>query len=295
MTTPDAPLGSLAEAGKEIIPKVYEDILQPAAKEVGHSLGGVVRTALRPVNAIVWTADQASTWLESKVTQLLNTRGVPADNVTSPSPQVLFEVIRGIQATGEDVEGELREMYAALLATSMDRDASLTAHPAFGQLLHQMVSDEAKLIRLLARRSPALVNIRLDAAHIHRSPNDQQPYVGQRLSRELESLSYEASCTHVSITPAYLDNLKRLGLVTTQEERINEFSKEFPPSAPPLEPTDIRVWLFAYDYSRVRELLEEFSSFRKVGDVTSTSVTVQLGTMSLTSFGSQFVKACVGP
>ena len=36
-----------------LAPKIYDDTLQPAAREVGKSLGNVVRAALLPVSGIV--------------------------------------------------------------------------------------------------------------------------------------------------------------------------------------------------------------------------------------------------
>src|SRR5687767_804547 len=103
-----------------LVPKVYDDVFQPAAQEVGRSLHGVVKAVLWPVNRLVWSFEKASEWVTERAADILERRSVPPERIITPKPQIIAGVIRGIQATGSDTQPELREMYSALLATSMD-------------------------------------------------------------------------------------------------------------------------------------------------------------------------------
>jgi hypothetical protein len=50
----DLPLGA-----DKLLPQVYEDLAKPAVSEVGQTLGGLVRMALRRLNRAIWSQDQA--------------------------------------------------------------------------------------------------------------------------------------------------------------------------------------------------------------------------------------------
>ena len=66
----------LAEAVKGVVEAVpiYEDALQPAAKEIGTALQTVAKTihiALAPVSALVWGYDQIKDFVSTKVAEKL--------------------------------------------------------------------------------------------------------------------------------------------------------------------------------------------------------------------------------
>ena len=58
--------------------------------------------------------------------------------------------LEALRYTGHQ-EG-LREIYANLLATSLDVDTSLQAHPAFVDMIKSMSPDEARMLGLFAHR-----------------------------------------------------------------------------------------------------------------------------------------------
>lgn len=128
-----------------LLPRVYEDILHPAAKDVGEAVRRAVALTLSPVNGVLWTAEQALAWLEAKVSERFEETKTPKETVTTPSPALLGAVIVGVQcAAGEPT---LSQLFANLLATSMDARTSPFAHPAYAEILRQMLPDEARLLR----------------------------------------------------------------------------------------------------------------------------------------------------
>ncbi|HET7232409.1 MAG TPA: DUF4393 domain-containing protein, partial [Longimicrobium sp.] len=208
----------------------------------------------------------------------------------SPSPMLLNGVIRGVQATGPETDPNLREMYASLLSTAIDSATSSIAHPAFAEILGQMLPDEAKIIRLLKKREGrALVSLGVS------SWKKEYVVVGdtERFSQRIIALGREAECANPESLQIYIDNLKRLGLVTGGEHTFSEHSKQFPPEPPSAETIEVKGWLFGYDYPEVSDLLAKYSEFRAPNPRSTTSE-IQVEVLQLTSFGTQFVQACAG-
>lgn len=126
---------------------VYQDVLQPAAQEFGKALQTVaksVHVALAPVSALVWGYDQIKDFVSTKVAERL--RNVSPENVVSPKPNVAGPALEALRYTGH--ESSLSDLYANLLAASMDKATASGAHPAFVEIIKQLTPDEAKLVSL---------------------------------------------------------------------------------------------------------------------------------------------------
>lgn len=132
---------------------VYEDALQPAAKEVGKALGTMAKTihvALAPISALVWGYDQIKDFVSTRVAEKL--KNIPEGQICTPSPMVAGPALEALKYTGH--EETLSEMYANLLATSLDSSTAATAHPAYVEVIKQLTPPEAILIhKLLSART----------------------------------------------------------------------------------------------------------------------------------------------
>lgn len=185
----------------EAVP-VYQDAVQPAAKEVGKALATVAKTinvALAPLEGLVWGFDQIRDYLSERLAQKLAT--TPAENIMTPRANIAGPAIEALRFAGETPE--LREMYATLLATAMDKLTAVSAHPAFVEILKQLSPDEAKILRDLADgRNRPVVSVMVVV-----------PGQGERLATRNQSmLDHIAGVTNPEFLPEYLDNLCRLGL-----------------------------------------------------------------------------------
>jgi Abortive infection alpha len=94
-------------------------------------------------------------------------------------------------------EPDLREMYAKLLATSMDSATSDEAHPSFVTIIQQLTPDEARILRHIA------------------SLKEHWPcWTGDPMSRQLQSamqqMCIEAEVADSAKADLYVDNLLRL-------------------------------------------------------------------------------------
>lgn len=195
----------------DLVPKAYDDVVSPSAKLVGEAVKRAVALTLRPVNGVLWTAEQAADWLERRVEQLLVKKGVLPERVVPPPPALLGAVITGARSAVGDPT--LCEMFASLLATSMDSATADSAHPAFARMLQEMVPDEARIIRSFWRSEPN------ELAY---------PVTVTSLSAAEESSNINVigiGCERPMQSRVYVDNLLRMGLA---ERRPVPFSRIVP-------------------------------------------------------------------
>lgn len=268
MTTPHENVGTVGETAKAIaeiakaVP-IYPDAIQPAAKEVGKSLQLVARAvnaALAPIEAFVWGVDQIRDFVRDRVATKLD--NVPPDEVQQPKAHVAVPAIEALRYTGE--ESELSELYANLLATSMDKATAYRAHPGFVDMIKNMSPDEARIMRFLATSgTQPLINIKA---------TQKEGGGFQIVHRHLSLISLKSRCEHPPLAANYLDNLIRLGLIEIPNmQRIK--------SDDPYKENE--------DYPEVKNILEVL---RKVETHT---IEVDKIKFDLTDFGKQFVRSCV--
>jgi hypothetical protein len=134
----------------EAVP-VYEDVLQPAAKEVGAGLQTIAKTihiALAPVSALVWGYEKLKDYLEVRLTEKL--KNIPPEKIIPPNPTVAVPVVESMRYTAHDPT--LRELYSSLLASAMNSDTADNAHPAFVEMIRQMTPEEAKILKFIVER-----------------------------------------------------------------------------------------------------------------------------------------------
>jgi len=191
---------------------VYEDVLQPAAKEIGKGLQTVAKSihvALAPVSVLVWGYDQVKEFVSTKVADRL--KNVKPEDIVTPKPNVAGPVLEALRYTGH--EESLSDLYANLLATSMDKNTASSAHPAFAEIIKQLTPDEAKLISLFVLDIPLpLLTVR----------NEYRPGLANKTGGfdvlvNVSTLGQQAGCDHPELVPTYIDNLCRLGLAEVPE------------------------------------------------------------------------------
>ena len=184
---------------------IYQDALQPAAKQIGGALETVakaIRVALAPVSALVWGYEQIKDFVHSRVAEKL--KSTPPEDIQPPKPNIAGPALEALRYTGH--EPTLRELYANLIAASLDKKTATIAHPAFVELIKQLSPDEARLMRLFAvDRSFPVITVRAE--------NNDSAKGGTDVLARVSLLGIEAQCEHPELTPAYLDNLSRLGLI----------------------------------------------------------------------------------
>lgn len=264
-------LRDAADAIKGIVQAVpvYQDALQPALQEVGVALQTVARTihiALAPVAALVWGYDQIKEFVTSRLAEKL--QNVPPERITSPSPNVAGPVLEALRYTGH--QETLRDLYANLLAASMDSATANGAHPAFVDIIRQLTPDEAKIVRLFAEpRSFPLITVR----RVFRQPTEELRG-GVDVLSNFSMLGWEADCAIPTAAPIYINNLCRLGLA------------ELPAM---FEYTAVGLYDPLIQFSQVKDAI------RIIEATPGFAVEIRRGGLQVTSFGSLFCRVCVLP
>lgn len=118
-----------------------------AAMTVGQRLMAVAASAQPAL-------DRLDAMVAKKLKSVPNDRIVPSP-ATIEAPAALQYALLG---DSDEVAG-LREMFANLLAASMDRDTAASAHPAFVSMISQLTPDEARILKSIDRDDYALVNV----------------------------------------------------------------------------------------------------------------------------------------
>ena len=299
------PHKDLVEGAATVVPRVYNDALQPALREIGSALGRVVKIALSPVRALAWTWEHSESWLEEEVTQRFERRKIPQERVVTPSPQLTAQIIRGVQAAGPEADSTLRDLFANLLAAAMDLDSAERVHPAFAEILTQITPDEAKLLKLIAQHEPSqtVVSVRVDV-------------IAGAWGRNLETVYDQATplLGHLrkrGMLGPYLDNLERLGIIEQDVELlddprmrqrreggieglVNDIAANTDIEA---QEDRLRAYLAEYDAIEVRSACEVLAGtgekIKASGTKMRARLTVRL--ISATSFGEQLLLACMEP
>jgi hypothetical protein len=186
---------------------MYQDVVQPAAQELGKALQTVAKTvhiALAPVSALVWGYDQIQDFVSTKVAERL--RNVPPEDIVSPKPNIAGPALESLRYTGH--ESSLSDLYANLLAASMDKKTASGAHPAFVEIIKQLTPDEAKLVGLFVHPMAfPLIDVRWE----YKNPTPEKNG-GQDMLVNFSLLGNQARLEFPQLVPTYIDNLCRLGL-----------------------------------------------------------------------------------
>jgi hypothetical protein len=217
---------------KDVLPEAYRDLLSPAAKELGQSLVTVakmVSIAISPLAATVWGFEKIKDWLNATLTAKLSKKD-PAQ-IQTPPLNIAGPILMNLPFTDE--EPDLKEMYANLLATAMDKKHCSLAHPSFVFVLQQITSDEAKLLKYIDKNSKEMVYI---------SQQFSDAKTGNLLSKseheQHEELCRAAGVVHTDLARSYVDNLLRLRIFTQElrsEVHQDEYYIDYSLSAPEVE------------------------------------------------------------
>ena len=245
---------------------IYQDVVQPAAKEIGVALQTVAKSIhvlLAPVSGLVWGYEQIKEFVGTRVAEKL--KDVPAERLRTPEPNIAGPALESLKYTGH--KEDIRELYASLLATAMDSEKMTQAHPAFVEIIRQLSSDEAKIIkRLTYFGAQAKIDVR--------NHQDLPPVGGRWVLSHFSLLPFESDCSAPELGPTYMVNLQRLGVIELRENYQ-------------LNPQDgVDAYTKLTNDPIIKEIEENIAS--EVGH----RMEIWKGAIHLTPLGRQFCYAC---
>lgn len=267
---------------KEIAKDAYTDIGKPVAKPTGETLGLIpraIKAALLPVEKWVlgkeYNLEATKKLLEEK---LANT---PEELIESPEPYVAVPALQNISYCMDN--DELRELYANLLASSMNKKVKNGVHPGFVEIIKQMSPDEAKIMKYFkSHNTIPTIDLRFN--------NKDGSY--NEVITDFSTIGEDSSCEKPYETKKYFDNLIRLGLL----EKPNM-----------IHLTNEKLYKSLMEHKIIKQKISEFEAIKAVIKTISDSgidIPIELpqyyskydfnkGFIKLTSYGNSFCNICI--
>ena len=220
-----------------------------------------VNAALEPLRGAVWAYEEAKQAVYERVVEKL--KHVPPERIKTSDPRVVGPTLEALKFAGQ--ETRLREMYANLLATSLDSEMAHNAHPSFVQIIDSLSPDEARIMEFMAARRDFPTHFPVIDVVLAKGKGRTNI-----ITRCFSLLGEQAACEHPNLVISYADNLCRLGLV------------EIPAYKHLAEPG-------LYEPLEIHELVNTIrEQYKNQGEVK-----IERGVLRPTDFGVQFCQACV--
>ena len=197
----------------EAVPSIYDDGLKPATQESGKTLALIPRTinaALAPLRK--WIAQKEYNIAETEKLLAQKLEKVSYEKIVTPEAYV---AVPAIQAISYSMDSEiLRNLYANLLAKSMNTDTKDMVHPAYVEVIKQLTSNDVQVLEeISSNHSFQVFDITACKYTTATSSLFDDP---------IEKYGYEGLTHITSINPDMvklsIDNLSRLRLI---EERFD--------------------------------------------------------------------------
>lgn len=247
-------------AGKilESVPTIYDDGIKPTVQESGKTLALIPRTinaALVPLRK--WIIEREHSLEETEKLLAQKLENVEGNKIVTPDAYVAVPAIQAISYSMDSEE--LRNLYANLLAKSMNVDTKESVHPSFVEIIKQMSPVDANVFKIIyeARITP-LINLSIK---FETGGNDCYIYNISWIT----GFNYENICISI-------DNLIRLGLI------------EIPFGANYTEDSN---------YDRVRNTLTYMNCKKKLESLHKGKIVEEKQYIKKTSLADSFYKVCI--
>lgn len=253
------------ETVKEVAKDVYVDGGRPIVKPTGELVGLIpraIKAALFPLEK--WILQREFNLAE--VNQLLEVKhqNTDPDLIEAPEPYIAVPALQYISYCMDN--DELRDMYANLLANSMNKVVKNGVHPGFVEIIKQLSPDEAKILKYM-KSNTTIPTITL--RYVRNAGG------GIDIIKNFSDVGELASCENPEDVNIYFDNLIRLGLLIdsggvaslTDKTRYEPLKKHKTITS---NVSDIAVKFLGFDKTSFEE-----------------------GYVSLTSYGKKFCSICL--
>lgn len=142
---------SLTEAAAKLVPQVYDDMLKPTIQESGKFLAIIPQTLNAMVSGVrQWNALQEAKLQEFEQVLAVKLKNTDPQKITLPDTYVSIPALQAVTYSMDS--DELRNLYANLLAKSMNTDTKYHVHPMFVEIIKQMSPLDAKIFKIIMQR-----------------------------------------------------------------------------------------------------------------------------------------------
>lgn len=255
----------MIEVAKEVVKESYEDGVKPILKPTGQLLGMLpraIKAALLPCEK--WILDREYNLAETQKLLEAKLANVNPENIVSPEAYIAVPALQYISYCMDNKE--LRDMYANLLASSMNKVVKNGVHPGFVEIIKQLSPDEAKILKYISKQK-SIPTITLRA--------NKEKGGGIDIIPNFSNAGELVKCEEVLEMDRYFDNLIRLGLIEKAAYSSVLAKDEL---YKPLE-----------EHEYVQKSIEKLKSLKTEYNKPE----LKRSYMSITSFGEQFCNICL--
>lgn len=188
-----------------------------ATKELGKTaltLTKAINVALSPIAGIVWGYEKIADYLNKRLVEKLS--NVPEENIITPPINIAGPTIEAMRFTGEN--DELREMFANLLASTMNRKTMPYTHPRYVDIIKNLSQEEAKILKYSFDKWGFTCYFKKILIHYREKENPS-------LLKSLHAFTNHPKNTKkengLKYNPQLLENLIQQGIVMPVDNRIS--------------------------------------------------------------------------
>lgn len=195
----------------EVAPDLYDDALKPSAQESGKALSRIPRLINAALSSLdIWILNKEYNVEKTKKLLAKKLEKVEPEKIVPPEPYV---AVPAIQAISYSMNSEdLREMYANLLANSMNSDFKDSVHPSFVEIIKQLSPFEANLLKKLStQKSFPIIFLRRCI--------DEKKLYGEDYKKHLMPSTVGLTINNFANFAVAIDNLVRLNLITVDYQK----------------------------------------------------------------------------
>lgn len=253
------------ECVKEIAKDAYDDGGRVIVKPTGELVSLIPRTikaALAPLEKWIlqreYNVKEVEKLLEKKL------ENIPPEQIESPQAHIAVPAIQYISYCMDNEE--LRDMYANLLANSMNKVVKNGVHPGFVEIIKQLTPDEAKMLRYLSI---------YDIVPTITLRSKREKGGGIDVIKNFSNITELTQCENPLEVNAYFNNLIRLGLLE-QSSALSSL-------------TEKSLYEPLKNHPHIKAGMEAISVQSNMGN----KADIQEGYMRLTDYGKAFCKICI--
>jgi hypothetical protein len=241
-------------------PKFLDEGATPAAKEIGITLANIFYVIFTPINYHVERlrirhTENLKQYQKDIQKELIK---IPEEKLIEPSLNIVGPALDASRFYIE--QEDIRKMFAKLIAFSMNIDTYTRVHPAFIEIIKQLLPDEAKIVKAISNKD--------NCRYIAITGNTKDGSL-VTLIKNFSMIGITAACAHPELLESYFDNLERLGLIDDEFVQYPTFP-----------------------------LFEELTKNPKIQEFLSNpeyhGVQILHGIYCFSDFGKHFYDACVG-
>lgn len=261
-------LGKLSTNSLEVIKTIYPDLAQPALKKVGLALESTIDFTTIPFKYLSLFSQKADMNIKKHLQDFQETLdNHNEEQIGCVSPEIGVPILDELTRVTSE---ELASMYKNLLLNASLVKKSQYAHPSFVNILKNLSSDEAKIIRIINDIEATIAFIKFRRIDTNGS--------SVTLNKQFNNLSDLVDLDYEENDKFYAENLITLGIL---EEKEVFFISNLPVYEE-LENKHRHV---------VTDFMNELNKLPDNHELSDSRVVTSKGTYIVTEFGKQFIES----